>query len=56
MGLEMQRNLKQMLDPDNIFAINNTLYKDEKEEAEDNEHIKMWVYVNKFDSHLVKDS
>lgn len=35
MGLEMMHDIKKAIDPKNIFAINNTIYKDADEEEEE---------------------
>jgi len=35
MALELMQNVKEKLDPKNIFAINNTIYRSEEEEKED---------------------
>lgn len=35
LGLEMMKDMKKSLDPNNIFAINNTIYKDDDEQRED---------------------
>ena len=40
-GIEMQASLKKTLDPNNIFGVNNTLYRLENEEKEDLEHVKI---------------
>ncbi len=41
LGIEMQHKIKNMLDPKNIFAINNTIYRLEGEEQRDLEHVKI---------------
>lgn len=39
MGLDFMQDMKKALDPKNIFAINNTIYREEGEEEEDlNQH------------------
>lgn len=34
-GIDTMNDIKKSLDPKNIFAINNTIYRSEEEEAED---------------------
>jgi alkyldihydroxyacetonephosphate synthase len=36
----MYDGIKNSVDPDNIFAVNNTIYRSEKERKQDLEHIK----------------
>ena len=38
------KGMKKTLDPNNIFAINNTIYKDEDERTKDLEH-KVWLRI-----------
>lgn len=40
LGIEMMRKMKETLDPNNIMAINNTIFRKEGEEEEDLKHIK----------------
>ena len=40
-GLKINDTLKEMFDPKNIFAVNNTVYRSESEEKEDLEHVKI---------------
>jgi len=37
-NFDLMKGIKDTLDPKNIFGINNTIYKDEKEKAEDLDH------------------
>ena len=37
LALEMLNDVKKSIDPNNVFAINNTVYRDEAEEKEDME-------------------
>ena len=39
LGITIQKGLKDILDPKNIFAINNTVFREEGEEEEDLKHI-----------------
>ena len=41
LGLEMHKRIKEMIDPMNIFAINNTIYRSKEEEEHDLEHVKI---------------
>lgn len=38
MALDLMQDVKKALDPKNIFAINNTIYRLENEEKEDHAH------------------
>ena len=39
----MYKSLKMSLDPNNIFAVNNTIYEDEEEKTEDFKNKFKWV-------------
>ncbi len=38
-GIEFMKKIKETLDPNNVFAINNTIFRREGEEEEDKSHI-----------------
>ena len=40
LGVEVLRKVKETVDPNNIMAINNTIFREEGEEEADLQHIK----------------
>ena len=40
LGIEIQRKFKEILDPNNIMAVNNTIFRLDGEEEEDLSHIQ----------------